>query len=385
MQWLCVALAVTVLSVGDARLVFPSGSDMGYILPDEPEPARYMDTANWLGDVEEYGGEPLRGAREAASSPVEEFFRSLQGGVREEASSSDASGQQQQGVLHRGWVERAAPQQPATVLGSPPKDLPDSLKDDKHGVVMGVSHVKCDNAKVNLTMDWDNSAINYTCFNQKRHRLPIQKNLKSVLKCTDLAKNYTPQHICMNQKIHYNSTLPTYGPHRPLWPVFGEYQFVPVQRWLHSLEHGGIVMLYDPCTEPLLVHRLRKLLKGCFRKHIITPYTLLTKKRPLALMAWGCSLEMAAVNEREVKTFIKTRALHGPEGHYPKDGSFKEGLLHKVIFAESLEVLVMALKALHEEAKPLGLEVSWLKTKVQVFGDLLDEAVQSVHACGEDI
>ncbi|KAG0713295.1 Tyrosine-protein kinase Btk29A [Chionoecetes opilio] len=60
------------------------------------------------------------------------------------------------------------------------------------------------------------------------------------------------------------------------------------------------------------------------------------------------------------------------------------GLGH-VIFAESLEVLVMALEALHEEAKPLGLEVSWLKTKVQVFGDLLDEAVQSVHACGEDI
>ncbi|KAG0725809.1 Dolichol-phosphate mannosyltransferase subunit 1 [Chionoecetes opilio] len=54
-----------------------------------------------------------------------------------------------------------------------------------------------------------------------------------------------------------------------------------------------------------------------------------------------------------------------------------------VTFTESLEVLVMALEALHEEAKPLGLEVSWLKTKVQVFGDLLDEAVQSVHACGD--
>ncbi|KAG0724046.1 hypothetical protein GWK47_005282 [Chionoecetes opilio] len=52
-----------------------------------------------------------------------------------------------------------------------------------------------------------------------------------------------------------------------------------------------------------------------------------------------------------------------------------------VIFAESLEVLVMALEALHEEAKPLGLEVSWLKTKVQVFGDLLDEAVQSTGPC----
>ncbi|KAG0721572.1 hypothetical protein GWK47_046209 [Chionoecetes opilio] len=41
-----------------------------------------------------------------------------------------------------------------------------------------------------------------------------------------------------------------------------------------------------------------------------------------------------------------------------------------------MEVLVMALEALHEEAKPLGLEVSWLKTKVQVFGGFLDETVQ---------
>ena len=45
------------------------------------------------------------------------------------------------------------------------------------------------------------------------------------------------------------------------------------------------------------------------------------------------------------------------------------------IFAESLEVLVMALEALHEEVKPLGLKVSWAKTKVQVFGGVPDETV----------
>ena len=56
-----------------------------------------------------------------------------------------------------------------------------------------------------------------------------------------------------------------------------------------------------------------------------------------------------------------------------------------VIFTESLEVLVMAFKTLHEEAKPLGLRVSWPKTKVQVFKGLLDETVQSIHACSEDI
>ena len=43
------------------------------------------------------------------------------------------------------------------------------------------------------------------------------------------------------------------------------------------------------------------------------------------------------------------------------------------IFAESLEVLVMALEALHEEVKPLGLKVTWAKTKVQGFGGILDE------------
>ena len=45
----------------------------------------------------------------------------------------------------------------------------------------------------------------------------------------------------------------------------------------------------------------------------------------------------------------------------------------------------MALKALHEEVKPLGLQVSWPKTKVQVFGGLLDETVQYIHVCGEVI
>ena len=53
--------------------------------------------------------------------------------------------------------------------------------------------------------------------------------------------------------------------------------------------------------------------------------------------------------------------------------------------ADVLEVLVMSLEAMHEEAKPLGLQVSYPKTKVQVFGGLLDETVQFIHACGEDI
>ena len=55
-----------------------------------------------------------------------------------------------------------------------------------------------------------------------------------------------------------------------------------------------------------------------------------------------------------------------------------------VIFAESLEVLMMAFEALHEEAKTLGLQVSWPKTKVQMFGGLLGETIHSMYMCSED-
>ena len=45
----------------------------------------------------------------------------------------------------------------------------------------------------------------------------------------------------------------------------------------------------------------------------------------------------------------------------------------------------MSLDALHEEAKPLRLQVSWPMAKVQMFEGLLDETVQFIHACDEEI
>ncbi|XP_069994155.1 uncharacterized protein [Penaeus vannamei] len=47
---------------------------------------------------------------------------------------------------------------------------------------------------------------------------------------------------------------------------------------------------------------------------------------------------------------------------------------------------ILALRVIVERrSKPLGQEVSWTKTKIQDFGDLLGELVRSVRACGEDI
>ena len=45
-----------------------------------------------------------------------------------------------------------------------------------------------------------------------------------------------------------------------------------------------------------------------------------------------------------------------------------------------------ALESLNEEAVPLGLlGVSWIKTKVQAFGDILDATVESISMSGENV
>ena len=56
-----------------------------------------------------------------------------------------------------------------------------------------------------------------------------------------------------------------------------------------------------------------------------------------------------------------------------------------VIFAETLDILLGVLEVLNEESEPLGLRVSWVKTKIQVFNDILDAAILSVPVCDEDV
>jgi len=49
--------------------------------------------------------------------------------------------------------------------------------------------------------------------------------------------------------------------------------------------------------------------------------------KPLALVAWGCRMLMSSVNEVQVTNFIREKGLHGPEGTYPKEGQYTEGLI----------------------------------------------------------
>ena len=44
-----------------------------------------------------------------------------------------------------------------------------------------------------------------------------------------------------------------------------------------------------------------------------------------------------------------------------------------------------AFEVLKPESVSLGLRVSWVKTKIQAFTDILDAAILSVPVCGKDV
>ena len=56
-------------------------------------------------------------------------------------------------------------------------------------------------------------------------------------------------------------------------------RFVPKERWLHNIEHGAIIMLYDPCVLQSEVEKLRNIVRSCIKKHVITPTTFLSPEK----------------------------------------------------------------------------------------------------------
>ncbi|XP_044270695.1 uncharacterized protein LOC123015176 [Tribolium madens] len=197
-----------------------------------------------------------------------------------------------------------------------------NMYDPKHGVVMGVKDPHCDDAKTNLEIDWDYNPVNHSCFIfNRRQFFESRSDIHPVHSQDYIPKSYSAPHKCMSESINYNVIVPTFGTHRPLWAKYGEYKFLPRQRWVHNLEHGAVVMLYHPCADKNEVNFLRKLVKKCLYRHVITPYNLLSAQRPLALVTWGHRLEMSKVAPKIVVDFIRKHALKGPE-HTARDGQY---------------------------------------------------------------
>lgn len=137
-------------------------------------------------------------------------------------------------------------------------------------------------------------------------------------------------HVAEPDAITWEADPPSSGAHRPQWARWGEYAELGADHWLHNMEHGGITVLYHPCTDPAIVEEMRELLRsipdddrGPFR-WILTSYPDLPSS--LAVLAWEWRYSAECVREDEVREFIDRYYRQAPED-VAGDGRYDEGWL----------------------------------------------------------
>jgi len=119
----------------------------------------------------------------------------------------------------------------------------------------------------------------------------------------------TPVHVTGD--IEYTQIPPVGGPHRGCWADWGVAESeLPAGRWVHNLEHGGVVLLYrcDDCEAEL------ESLRAFVREH---PRTLLSSYAQLptrfAAVSWGHRLLSDCFDPELFLRFYETRVARAPE------------------------------------------------------------------------
>lgn len=135
-------------------------------------------------------------------------------------------------------------------------------------------------------------------------------------------------HVPDDQAIRYADSPPAAGPHRAQWANWGEFSYLPPQRWLHNLEHGGAALLYHPCAPAEVVDGLRAYAQGraddeggAFR-WILTPYADLPTA--VAVVTWEWRWMSECLAEAEVDAFLAEHYRKASED-VSSDGGYDVG------------------------------------------------------------
>ena len=155
-------------------------------------------------------------------------------------------------------------------------------------------------------VDWQNAVC---------HQVDWQMPTCAALTSTDSTQNGMSV-ISLPDPLTYSESPPLAGPHRPDWARYGEYAFLPPQRWLYNLQHGAIVVLYHPCVPADFVEQLRAFVRdqldpqGFFR-WVMTPYPDLDTA--FAILAWQHRLSGNCLDRDAAQAFVTAHYRHGPD------------------------------------------------------------------------
>jgi hypothetical protein len=133
-------------------------------------------------------------------------------------------------------------------------------------------------------------------------------------------------HVPIGTAIQWDSNPPSSGPHFPVWAAYQAYSSpVPRGYYVHNLEHGAIVLLYNcssPCPE--IVAALEAVSNtipddplcsaldaGVRVRSLVTPDPLLDVR--VAAAAWGWTYRADCVDVASLSSFAAAHYGQGPE------------------------------------------------------------------------
>ena len=129
-------------------------------------------------------------------------------------------------------------------------------------------------------------------------------------------------------EISYPINPPSSGDHRSQWARWGAYEELSPQRWLHNLEHGGIVILYQRDLDDSSYQEILTFLQnypadeGGNLRWILAPYDDLSTS--VALITWQWRMFLSCWNVKDFDAFVERTYRRAPED-IAGDGAYDNG------------------------------------------------------------
>ena len=128
-------------------------------------------------------------------------------------------------------------------------------------------------------------------------------------------------HVAEGSAIVYKSNPPASGPHYPTPQNWGIYdKTIAPGYWVHNLEHGGVVILYDcPSGCPSVVSQLEQAFKTFPKdkygevKLVGTPYSGLPNHVQAAAIAWDYRVFYDTFDVSKLLAFYNAHVDRAPE------------------------------------------------------------------------
>lgn len=118
-------------------------------------------------------------------------------------------------------------------------------------------------------------------------------------------------HLAAGQAVAYSTPTPTSGSHSPSSARCGIFtQQVPLEFAVHALEHGTVVIWYQPGLAEDVAPGLREIVNRFDDRVILVPNAQLTQ--PIVATAWNRLKAYESVDP-EIEDFIETYRNRGPE------------------------------------------------------------------------